>query len=137
MKTALDSNILSALWSAESSAPLVRAELRNARAQGALVVSGPVYVELAAHPQIPKGFVDRFLLETEITVEFVLDEPVWRKAAERFGDYASRRRRSGGSFPKRLLADFVIAAHALLKADRLFTLDPSRYQKDFPDLRLV
>jgi predicted nucleic acid-binding protein len=137
MKTALDSNILSALWSSEPSAPLVRAELKRARAQGALVVSGPVYVELAAHPLVSKGFVDRFLFETEITVEFVLDESVWRTAAERFADYAQRRRRSGGSFPKRLLADFVIAAHALLEADRLYTLDPVRYQEDFPDLRLV
>jgi predicted nucleic acid-binding protein len=35
-----------------------------------------------------------------------------------------------------LPADFVIAAHALLKADRLMTLDANRYGVDFPQLRL-
>jgi hypothetical protein len=112
-------------------------ELNRARAQGGLVVCAPVFVELAAHPAVSSAFVDRFLSETGITVEFVLDEPVWRKAAERFAAYAKRRRRSGGATPKRFLADFLIAAHALLRADRLFTLDPSRYQQDFPELRLV
>jgi predicted nucleic acid-binding protein len=36
-----------------------------------------------------------------------------------------------------LLPDFLIAAHALLRADRLMTLDPARYQQDFPELRLA
>ena len=137
MKTALDSNILSAFWSNEALAARIEAELRNARAQGAVVVSAPVYVELRAHPLVRPGFVDKFLAETAIVVEFDLDESVWRKAAEGFVAYAQRRRRSCGTSPKRLLTDFIIAAHALLQADRLFTLDPSRYQHDFPQLRLV
>jgi hypothetical protein len=36
-----------------------------------------------------------------------------------------------------LLPDFIIAAHALLRADRLLTLDPTRYRQDFPKLRVV
>ncbi len=137
MKTALDSNILSAFWSNEPSAAHIEQELKNSRAQGSLVVCAPVYVELAAHPLVSPGFLDKFLAETGIAVEFMLDEPVWRKAAEGFTAYAERRRRSGGTSPKRLLPDFLIAAHALLRADRLFTLDPTRYQQDFPQLRLV
>jgi predicted nucleic acid-binding protein len=137
MKTAIDSNILSAFWSNEASAPCIEQELIDSRAQGSVVVSAPVYVELAAHPLVSPGFVDRFLAETGIVVEFALDEAVWRKAAEGFADYARRRRGSGGSSPKRMLPDFLIAAHALLRADRLLTLDPSRYQQDFPQLRLA
>ena len=137
MKTALDSNILSAFWSNEPSAGRIEQELKNSRAQGSLVVCGPVYVELAAHPLVSPGFVDKFLAETGIAVEFMLDEPVWRKAAEGFAAYAERRRRSGSTSPKRLLPDFLIAAHAVLCADRLFTLDLTRYQQDFPLLRLV
>ena len=112
-------------------------ELRNSRGQGAVVICAPVYVELQAHPLVSIRFVDQFLGDTGITVEFILDEPVWRKAAEGYVNYATRRRRSGGESPKRMLADFIIAAHAKLRADRLFTLDPARYQTDFPDLRLV
>ncbi len=137
MRTALDSNILSSLWSAERSAESIRQKLVDARARGSIVLCAPVYVELAAHPLVTPGVVDRLLKEADITIEFVLDEPVWRKAAERFADYAQRRQTSAGGLSKRLLADFLIAAHALLSADRLFTLDASRYQQDFPDLRLL
>lgn len=72
-----------------------------------------------------------------IAIDFDLEEDVWLLAAESFAAYAIRRRRSGGGSPKRLLADFVIAAHALLKADRLMTLDAKRYSQDFPKLRIV
>ena len=101
------------------------------------MICAPVYVELRAHPLVSAGFVDTFLSDTGIAIDFVLEEPVWRKAADAYVNYAVRRRRSGGAGPKRLLADFLIAAHARLRADRLFTLDPARYQRDFPDLRLV
>ncbi|MGC2474023.1 MAG: type II toxin-antitoxin system VapC family toxin [Candidatus Sulfotelmatobacter sp.] len=137
MRIALDSNVLSALWSAEPPASRVMEELKNARAFGGIVICGPVYVELAAHPTAPRNFVDKFVRDTGITIEFNLDEAVWRKTADAFATYAQRRRRSGGTSPKRLLADFLIAAHALLHADRLFTLDPSRYQQDFPELKLT
>lgn len=137
MKTALDTNILSALWSTEPGCTRIIETLQRARSLGAIVISGPVYVELAAHPTAPRNFVDKFLSETGIAVEFLLDEPVWRKAAEAFRTYAQRRRKCGGASPKRLLADFLIAAHASLHADRLYTLDPGRYQQDFPNLRLL
>ncbi|HLV89164.1 MAG TPA: type II toxin-antitoxin system VapC family toxin [Candidatus Sulfotelmatobacter sp.] len=137
MKTALDSDILSCLWSNEPSASRVEQELRKAHAQGAIVVCAPVYVELLAHPLASRGFVEQFLSETGIVVEFLMGEPVWRKCADGFAAYAQRRRRSGGAAPRRLLADFIIAAHAMLQADCLFTLDPSRYQRDFPNLRLI
>jgi predicted nucleic acid-binding protein len=137
MTTALDSNILSALWSTEPSAPRVWHELRNARSLGSLVICAPVYVELCAHPTAARDWIDKFLKETFIAIDYSLDEKVWNKAADGFRTYAERRRRSGGTSPKRLLPDFLIAAHALLRADRLFTLDPRRYQRDFPELRLV
>lgn len=137
MRTALDSNILSSLWSNEPSAGRVQTELRSARLQGGIVVCAPVYVELIAHPLVPAGFVDKFLAEAGIVIEFDLDESIWRKAAEGFAAYVQRRRRSGGTSPKRVLPDFIIAAHALLRADRLLTLDPTRYRQDFPGLTLA
>ena len=137
MKTALDSNILSSLWSAEKSAEHITQKLVEARARGGIVLCAPVYVELTAHPLVTPGMVDRLLKEADIAIEFVLDEAVWRMAAERFAAYAHRRRTSAGGVPKRLLPDFLIAAHALLNADRLFTLDASRYQQDFPEPKLL
>ncbi|MGH9497017.1 MAG: type II toxin-antitoxin system VapC family toxin [Candidatus Sulfotelmatobacter sp.] len=137
MRTALDSNILSALWSNESSGLRIETELTSARAMGSIVICGPVYVEVVAHPLVSLSFVEEFLAATDIEIDFFLDEPILRRAAVGFSAYAQRHRQSGGIAPKRMLPDFLIAAHALLRADRLMTLDPARYQQDFTELRLV
>ena len=101
------------------------------------MVSAPVFVELAAMPTINVKRVQDLLGEMHIAVDFDLGEDVWRLAATSFAAYAIRRRRSGGGSPKRLLSDFVIASHALLKTDRLMTRDANRYSQDFPKLRLI
>jgi predicted nucleic acid-binding protein len=140
MRTALDTNILSQIWSGQPSADVITEKLSNARAEGALVVSAPVFVELAAMP-IAKvqssQRVENLLREMNVAIDFVLGEEVWRLAATAFAAYAIRRRHSGGGSPKRLLADFVIAAHAMLMADRFMTRDVNLYAQDFPNLRLI
>jgi len=137
MRTALDTNILSLFWSGEPLAATIAAQLSRARAEGALVVSAPVFVELSAIPTGDAQRVEKLLREMAIAVDFDLGEDVWRFAATSFAAYAVRRRRSGGGSPKRLPADFLIASHALLQADRLMTRDASRYGQDFPSLRLI
>ncbi len=112
-------------------------QLSKARAEGALVVSAPVFVELSAIPTGDAQRVEKLLREMNVAVDFNLEEAVWRFAATSFAGYAARRRRSGGGSPKRLPADFIIASHALLQADRLMTRDASRYSVDFPNLRLI
>ena len=137
MRTALDSNIVSAIWSREPVASQIAALLGKAQAEGGLVVCAPVYAELLAHPKASQKFVDEFLARTNVTVEFLLDEEVWREAAQSLALYAQRRRKSGGTIPKRFLADFIVGAHAWIRADRLFTLDKTRYDRAFPKLRLL
>jgi predicted nucleic acid-binding protein len=137
MRTAIDTNILSLLWSGGPLAATLAAQLARARAEGALVVSPPVFVELSAIPTGDAKRVERLLGEMNVAVDFDLGEDVWRLAATTFAAYAIRRRRSGGGAPKRLPADFVIASHALLQADRLMTRDASRYGQDFPTLHLI
>lgn len=137
MRTALDTNIVSPVWTRSPSASLMADQLSAVRAEGALVICAPVFVELSAVPSLNAHLVRKTLAEMTICIDFDLDEDVWMLAAESFAAYAIRRRRSGGGSPKRLLPDFVIAAHALLKADRLMTFDASRYALDFPNLRLI
>jgi predicted nucleic acid-binding protein len=137
MRTAIDTNILSLLWSGGPLAATIAAQLSQVRAEGALVVSALVFVELSAIPTGNAEHVARLLGQMNVAVDFDLGEDVWRSAATTFAAYAIRRRRSGGGAPKRLPADFVIASHALLKADRLMTRDASRYGLDFPKLRLI
>jgi len=137
MRTALDTNILSPIWSAAPSATTIASQLSRVRSEGALVICAPVFVELSAIPGLNVRTVRKALAETAIAIDFDLEENVWMLAAETFAACAIRRRRSGGGSPKRLLPDFVIAAHALLQADRLMTRDANRYSQDFPKFRLI
>lgn len=137
MRTALDTNILSALWSSEPLASQISVRLADLYSGGGLVICGPVYIEIHANPSVNEGFIDQFLHRTGIAVEFEVEEKVWRSAARGFAAYARRRRRSAGGTPKRLPVDFLIAAHASLRADQLMTLDERPYKYDFPALQLV
>lgn len=101
------------------------------------MVSAPVFVELSAIPTGDAQRIEKLLRAVNIAIDFDLGEDVWRLAATSFAAYVIRGRRSGGALPKRLPAEFIIAAHALLKADRLMTRDASRYSQDFPSLHLI
>ena len=123
-------------WGGESGAPEIARLLGAAKLQGAIVISG-VVAELMASPNITEPELIAYLERRAIQVDFQLEAQGYLEAGRRFRTYALRRRQIDGSEPKRLLADFLVGAHALLRADRLMTLDVTRYQRDFPDLRLI
>lgn len=137
MRTAIDANIFSAIWSNEPSAPQLVQALASARADGALVVSGPVFAEIHGYPRITPDLIQEFLQRSSIWVDFQLSEEVWRETGIRYGRYAARRRKSGGLEPRGLISDFIIGAHALIQADCLFTLDRQVFLSNFPELTLV
>ena len=137
MITAIDTNIISSLWSREESADTLGHKLDGAQADGALIIAAPVYAELHAFPGATAAFIRDFLHQTRIAVDFELDATVWNAAAAGFALYAQRRRASGSGTPKRFMTDYLIGAHALLRAQRLLTLDPAPYHQDFPQLRLL
>ena len=136
MRTSIDTNILSALWSNEPEASSVAKRLSEAKQGGAIVVSGVVYAELLAYPKATERFINDFFSQTGIVLDLRFDDIVWVEAGRRFAKYANRRRRAKIEGAKSLLADFLVGAHALFQADRLMTLDPVRYRQDFPELRL-
>lgn len=115
----------------------ISSKLAAAHRSGGLTIAAPVYSELIAYPRATVPEVDYFLEATGIYVDYRLAEEVWREAGIRFARYASRRRASRAGHPKRLLADFIIGAHALLQADALLTLDSSRFALDFPELKVI
>ena len=137
MRTAIDTNVISALWSGESASQAMAGLLAHAQGQGGLVISAPVYCELLAYPGATLTFVREFLDRTYVVTDFLMDEAVWEAAGSAYAAYAQRRRRSRGASPKRLLVDFIVGAHAMLNADRLLTLDAGRYKLAFPRLATV
>ena len=134
MRAAIDTNILSALLTGEVNAAEIRQLLDTAGDRGGLVVCPIVYVELRAVPGAPVSLIDAFLERTSIIVDWNFDKEIWHLAAERYQKYVVRKRKQKMGEPKRLIADFIVGAHALLRADVLLTLDPRPYRRDFAEL---
>jgi predicted nucleic acid-binding protein len=136
VRTAIDTNVISAIWSGEPAASKAVEHLVTASSEGALLISPFVFAELLAYPGATEPQVRKFLMETAIVMDAEIQEQVWVESGLRFARYAEHRRQSIGSGPRRLLADFLIGAHALVQSDRFVTFDPERFRQDFPELRL-
>ena len=138
MTTAVDTNVFIALWYKDDALnTLARSAMDDALLRGNLVISAPVFAELLASPRRSEAFIDYFLKEAGIAVDWNLDEQIWRTAGRAFQSYAARRKRHADSGPRRILADFLIGAHALRRGFRLLTLDEGLYRSAFPRLTVV
>jgi predicted nucleic acid-binding protein len=134
---ALDTNVIVALWdAADALHPVARKALEEVSGREALAMCGVVYAELIGAPGRTEAFVDRFCEETGIAVEWELKGRIWRRAGVAFQEYAARRKKQSSAEPRRLLADFLIGAHALENGYKLLTLDGGMYARAFAGLRL-
>lgn len=138
MTTAIDTNVVTALWNNDDVLNVrAQAALDGVFVAGRLVVSGVVYAELLAAPSRTEQFVDGFLEEAGISVEWEFNERMLRTAGIAFQRYAARRKKQKGTEPRRILADFLIGAHAAVNGYRLLTLDAGLYKAAFPKLVTV
>lgn len=138
MTTAVDTNVFVALWDRDTALnSAAQAALDAALERGGLIIAAPVFAELMACPGRDQAFLDGFFQDAGIAIDWSLDEATWRTAGRTFQAYAARRRRRGEKGPRRILADFVIGAHAVQKGCCLLTLDNSLYQAAFPGLEIV
>lgn len=138
MTTAVDTNIIVGLWNPDPALNvIVQKALDKAQALGAVVASGPVFAELMAAPGRTETFLNHFFENTGIRVEFDLDEAIWRLAGSAFQAYAMRRRKQRDPGARRILADFLIGAHAFHRGYSLLTLDDHLYHSAFPNLHVI
>jgi len=129
--TSVDTNvILAALAKREQHHAEAVQLLRNAGANGPLFISPIAYAELMASKQ-PEVIQD-FLGMAQISIVWTMPIEVWELAGRSFGDYARHRR--SGNLPRRLIADFRIAAHAAHHGLRVLTFDRTVYDAMFPQL---
>ncbi len=133
--TAIDTNVLVALWDKDDLFNLSAQEaLDQALLSGPLVVAAPVYAELLAKPYRTQRMLDEFFSDAEIRVDWEIPERVWRMAGEASQAHGIRRRASKGGESRRIIADFVIGAHALAIGHSLLTLDREFFERNFPGL---
>lgn len=137
MRTAIDTNIILALWNNEPNATQLSQELQNRRLQGGLVICGAVFAELLAHPNMNPTLLQTTLEQADIDVDFATTKPIWSLAGTAFSEYIIRRKNAQTEFTKQLLTDFIIGAHASERTDQLLTLDPKRYAQGFSSLNLI
>jgi predicted nucleic acid-binding protein len=138
MTTAIDTNIIVALWDRDARLnSAAQSALDAALGRGGLIIAAPVFAELMACPGRDQAFLDMFFQDASIAIDWNLDEATWRAAGRAFQAYAVRRRRQGEPGPRRILTDFVIGAHAMQKGYCLLTLDDRLFQAAFPALEIV
>jgi hypothetical protein len=99
-----------------------------------LFISPPVFAEVRASDDWLNR-IQPFLGEAGIRVAWAMPESVWDRAGLGVGQYA--RLRKGGQLPRRILADFLIAAHAEHHQLAVLTFDDTIYKAVFPQVRLI
>lgn len=119
-----------------ASAALAENALLTAAARGQLLICALVYAELIAKPKRSIASVEHFLETTRIATDWTLEPSIWQSAGMAFQMYATNRKKQKQSPPRRILADFLIGAHAMQRGYTLLTLDERVYAKSFPKLRL-
>jgi predicted nucleic acid-binding protein len=131
MSTLLDSNVLidvvdtSSPWHLWSSQHLL-----SAAEHGVVLINQVILAETAELFLEPREF------ETYAVLSGLSRESVPWEACYEAGRAHVEYRRSGGQ-RERTLPDFLVGAHAKVRAYTLLTRDPRRYRQYFPTLEII
>ena len=129
MITAVDTSVLLDVFLPDDKhGPRSREWLRNAYDRGAILVCDVVYAEL-----VP-AFQNRASLEDALKRISVTISPINTAFAYEAGARWLQYRRAGGR-RNRIIADFLIGAHAVATADAFLTRDRGFYATYYPELK--
>ena len=154
MITAVDSNVLMDILERRGQrAAEAATQLNEAGRLGPILICDVVYAELASlfpNPRTIEEFLTRNSIDLESASTEVLFEAglAWRRYTRQRGSSLSCSACGAPSQPacprcgemlrsrQHMVADFIIGAHAMARADRLLTRDRGYYRTYFPELRI-
>ncbi|WP_293912310.1 PIN domain-containing protein [Deinococcus sp.] len=130
----LDTNIIfSTLNLGDANHAVARALVGQMGATELMILSPPVFTELCASKTWLQ--IEGWLNLSGIEVIWEMPPAVWERAGQTFRAYADQRRNR--VLPRRIAADFLIAAHAEHHGASLLTFDDTVYQAVFPDVKRI
>ena len=131
MRSAVDSSVLIDVFSASRShLKLSRRALERALSEGSVVACDVVWAEVRAHFASESSFAEAM---AAAGVEF---DPCDAQCSAAAGEAWREYRRRGGTRTK-LLPDFLVAAHAMARAERLVTRDRGFARRYFRGLTVL
>lgn len=129
----LDTNIILSALNPQDSNHRQAQALLNRYSPQAFCICPIVHAELRASGAWPA--LRAWLKLQGVTVIWEMPEVVWDNAGIAYGEYAIQRR--SGVLPRRLIADFLIAAHAVHHGLEVLTFDDTVFKAVFREVTLL
>jgi predicted nucleic acid-binding protein len=80
--------------------------------------------------------MQEFITTLGVILDWKMEKADWVAAGDAYRGYVLRRQANRDGLPRRMVTDFLIGAHAVVRGYTLLTADRRLYSAAFPNLRM-